>query len=79
MLDRERACFTAHADEWEKQNPGRFVVVKGDALVGTYSTLDEALSVGAQRFGLESFLVRQLGAKPEPISIPTLGLLHADP
>ena len=80
MLEKERAYYATHAGEWATQNPGRFVVVKDEALVGTFATLEEALAAGAHRFGLQSFLVRQLGAAPEQITIPalTLGLLRAD-
>ena len=81
MLDRERAYFSAHADEWVRLSPGSFVVVKDETLVGTFATLEEALAAGAHRFGLQPFLVRQLGAAPEQITIPalTLGLLRANP
>ena len=80
MLEKERAYFSAHAEEWAKQSPGKFVVVKDETLVGAFATLDEALAAGAHRFGLQSFLVRQLGAAPEQITIPalTLGLLRAN-
>ena len=81
MLDRERAYFAAHADEWATEKHGRFVVVKDETLVGTFGTLEEALAAGGHRFGLQPFLVRQLGAPPERITVPalTLGLLRADP
>jgi hypothetical protein len=81
MLETERAYFSVHAKEWASQAPGSFVVVKGEELVGTFSTLDEALAAGAHRFGLQPFLVRQLGVAPERITIPalTLGLLSANP
>ena len=81
MLDRERAYFSQNDSAWAAAHPGRFVVVKDETLVGTFASLDEALAAGASRFGLQPFLVRQLGVKPEPVSIPalTLGLLRADP
>jgi hypothetical protein len=80
MLDKERAYFSAHAAEWGSIHPGAFVVVKDESLVGAYATIDEALAGGAHEFGLQAFLVRQLGAPPERITIPalTLGLLRAD-
>ena len=81
MLDQERAHFTEHADEWMAEHRGSFVVIKGEALVGFFPTLDDALAAGARAFGLESFLVRQLGVAEEPVSVPalTLGLLGAHP
>lgn len=81
MLDRERAYFAAHAPEWERGHPGAFVVVKNERLVGTYPSIEEALAAGAHEFGLQAFLVRQLGVPPLQVRIPalTLGLLRADP
>jgi hypothetical protein len=80
MLEQERRFYTIHAGDWEKSHPGKFVVVKGEALVGYFDSLDEALAAGASRFGLTSFLVRQVGANVEAVQIPalTLGLLRAD-
>ena len=74
MLDKERKFFAAHADEWAKAYPGRFLVVKNEELVGDFATIDEALTAGAGRFGLQSFLVRRAGEKEETVSVPALSL-----
>ena len=81
LLERERTFYTAHEAEWISAHPGRFVVVKGERLLGTFATMEEALAAGAAAFGLQSFLVRRLGEKPALVNIPalTLGLLRADP
>ena len=87
MLDEERRFYAAQADEWAKAYPRKFVVVKGEEVVGFFDTLDEALTAGASKFGLtsflrgEPFLVRQLGANVEAVQVPalTLGLLRAHP
>ena len=80
MLDKERAAFARHADEWGRIHPGKFAVVKDDQLAGVFDTIDDALASGARAYGLTPFLVRQLGQPPERISIPalTMGLLNAD-
>jgi hypothetical protein len=81
LLERERAFYAAHETEWAAAHPGRFVVVKGDRLLGAFDSIEEALAAGAASFGLDSFLVRKLGEKRDEISIPalTLGLLRANP
>lgn len=78
MLDKERKFYDAHVQEWATRSPGSFVVVKEEELVGIYPTMDAALSAGAERFGLQSFLVRELGVEPEVVYIPALihGLLR---
>lgn len=79
-LVKELAYFATHAEEWDVLYAGRFVVVKGDSLLGTFSSMGEALAAGAREFGLSDFLVREIGQPAPAVSIPalTLGLLSAD-
>ena len=80
MLEEARRFYDANLAEWLVRYPGRFVVVKGSSLVGTFDTMEEGFAEGARRFGLDSYLVRRVQEEPEPVSIPalTLGLLNAD-
>jgi len=80
-LEEERAFFAAHETEWVEAHSGRFVVVKGDRLLGVFDSIEQALAAGAASFGMESFLVRRLGERQEEVHIPalTLGLLRAYP
>lgn len=81
MLDVERAFFDSHRAEWLARFRGRIALVKGEQLVGTYATMEDALSEGARRFGLDSFLVRPIEeAEPEPVEVPAyaLGILRGD-
>jgi len=80
-LELERTFYTKHEAEWMATHPGRFVVVKGERLLGAFDSIEEALAAGAAAFGLQSFLVRRLGDKPAEVNIPalTLGLLRANP
>ena len=81
VLEREREFYAAHEAEWVAAHRGRFVVVKGDRLLGAFGSMEDALAAGAATFGLDSFLVRQLGQKQDEVNIPalTLGLLRAHP
>ena len=38
----------------------RFVLIKGDQVVGTWSTQAEAIQAGRQRFGLEPLAVKKV-------------------
>ena len=80
-LESELAYFAENAEAWAQQYSGRFVVAKNRQLLGTFATLEEALAAGAREYGLADFLVRQLGATPETVSVPalSLGLLSAHP
>lgn len=39
---------------------GKFVLIKGDDLVGIYDTYGDALKVGYEKFRLEPFMVKQI-------------------
>jgi hypothetical protein len=81
MLETELAYYKAHRDEWLSSHRDRFVVVKGQKLIGVFNSQDDALRAGARLFGLDSFLVKQVTDSDKPVSIPalTLGLLGAGP
>ncbi len=80
MLESEIDYFEAHREELLAKHRHQFVVVKGSELIGAFSTDEEAITEGARRFGLESFLVRKVEESEEPINIPalTLGILGAN-
>jgi hypothetical protein len=79
MLEQERQYFADHRDELRVQYPGKFVLVHGDVLAGSFATQDEALSYGAREFGLSSFLVRHVDQPLDvEVNVPalTLGILR---
>ena len=73
-LEQERNFFSTHQAEWEKTYPGKFVLVKGDSLVGTFDDAESAVAEGARQFGTEPFLVRRVNDKEETVYIPALAL-----
>jgi hypothetical protein len=81
MLDTERAYFERSRADLEARFSGRFVVIKGEEVIGGYNTIQEALAEGIRLFGLDNFLVRQMGVPTKEVSIPalTLGILRANP
>ncbi len=81
MLEVEICYFQKNCQSWKSQYPGKFVLIKGSELIGTYDTMDAALDEGSRRFGLASYLIRRVGEVTKDISIPalTMGILRADP
>ncbi len=80
MLEQERKYFDRKRREFVSQHLGKFVLIKGNKLVGSFNTVEEALAEGARQFGLEPFLVRQISKNGEhDLNIPalTLGILNA--
>lgn len=39
---------------------GKYVLIKGEEVVGTFDTYEDALKIGYQRFQLEPFLVKKI-------------------
>jgi hypothetical protein len=62
-LERELATYAAKLPELSAQQ-GKFVLVQGADVVGTFDTYGDALSIGYERFRLERFLIKQVGEKP---------------
>jgi len=80
MLERERKYFEAHRGELLEKYPGKYALIKNEKLIGTFDSLEDALSEGARLYGTDSFLVRKIEETDEKIYIPalTLGILRAD-
>lgn len=79
MLEREIKTFEANIEEWQRTKRGQFVLIKEDQIIGFYNNVDDALTVGAEKFGLQPFLVREIADHKEPVWIPALALdlIHA--
>lgn len=79
VLEQELKFFAENKPKWIEDHSGKFVLVKGEQLIDVFDNADTAVSEGVRRFGMESFLVRQVTPADEEIQIPalTLGLLHA--
>src|SRR5262249_31702402 len=55
-------------------NEGRFVLIKGDQIVGLFDTYEEASAVGSRRFLLQAHFIQQVRSR-EPIHHNLLYLL----
>ena len=60
-MDREIAAFDGMRDVLEAEHRGRWVVIRGGALIGAYPSLDAAADEAMDKFGEEVFLIRQVG------------------
>ena len=58
-LEPELATYNRHLPELLGQQ-GRFVLIKGTEVAGTFDSYQDALTAGYQRFKLDSFLVKQI-------------------
>lgn len=78
-LEKELEFYKEHLNEWLAHYEGKFAVIKGTELIGTFTKMEEAYGEGVKRFGSEAFLIKRV-AKDEPTEeIPAyfLGLSNA--
>ena len=60
-LEKEQATY---ARELPKllASEGKHVLIRGDEVIGTYDTYNDALQIGYDKFGLNPFLVKRIQA-----------------
>jgi hypothetical protein len=79
-LEEELKYFDSiRADLLAKNHEGKFALVKGANLIGTYDKPEDAYAEGVKRFGAESFLVKEVLQTDRTESVPNLfvGSLNA--
>ncbi len=62
QLEREFATFEKNRPWLLQKHEGRFALVKGDDVVGTFDAFEKAYGAGLAQFGTDPFLVRPIGA-----------------
>jgi hypothetical protein len=66
-LAAELQVYALHKNEWLKDYPSRYVVIKGDEVLNFYPTFEAAYSAGAGAWGINTdFLVKQI-VEHEPV------------
>ena len=58
-LERELAAYRAKLPELAPHE-GKYVLIHGSDVVGTFATYEDALRQGYREFGLDPFLVKQV-------------------
>ncbi len=56
----EKQYLKAHLDELASKYPGKYLLIKGEAVHGGFETYDEGVDVGVAKFGRGPFLVRSV-------------------
>lgn len=78
-LEREITYFESNKEEWLRYYKGQIALIKGDELVGTFTTQQEAFAAGIKRFGNVPFLLQAVLEENEVAQFPALsvGVLSA--
>ncbi len=74
LLDVEIGFYDEHKEEFIKEHTNRHLLIKGEQLVGHFSTAEQAVGEGVRRFGKEPFLVRLSGTETPQFTVPVLAL-----
>lgn len=64
QLDAEIAVFRGMQQELETHHRDKWVVIRGDRLVGVLDSFDAAATEAVRQFGRGPYLIRQVGAPP---------------
>ena len=59
-LDREIAVYERERERLEREHRGKFVLVRGDEIVGTFDTFQAAADEAVRRFGRGPYLIRRV-------------------
>jgi len=78
-LEKEMTYYAKHRDELLQHYKNLYVLIKGEELIGAFTTDAEAYQAGVEQFGDEPFLIKRVTRDEEIEHIPalSLGLLHA--
>ena len=78
-LQIELAYYEANRRRFLEIAPVKYVLIRGEGDFGFFDTAENAYKAGADVFGLEPFLIKQVLPEDEIIDVPayTLGLIHA--
>jgi uncharacterized protein (DUF433 family) len=70
VLDREWDTYQANLPELLHQHAGRYLLIRGNRIIGVWDTKDQALEEGYRRFLLGPFMVQHIVAEEKPIFVP---------
>lgn len=78
-IEQEVQWFEAHRAELLKTYLGKFVLIKGEAVMGSFDSAQAAYEAGVKSYGLGAFLVKQvLPADPvQQMPAVSVGALRA--
>jgi hypothetical protein len=79
-LEKELETYALKEAELKQNHLGRYVLIKGDTVVGFFNSINEALSEGTRLYGLDPYLIRRVGDPVTKLQVPalSLGLIRAN-
>lgn len=59
-LEKELETYYRNKDNLIVENKGKFVLIKDSQIVGVYTSSEDALTAGLQKFGNVPFLIKEI-------------------
>lgn len=80
ILQVELAYFQKRREHLLAEHGGKYALIKGKTLVGTFDTHEAAYEHGVFRFGNVPFLIKEIREHDEVVRLPalSLGLIRAN-
>jgi hypothetical protein len=60
-LEKELATYNENLPQW-KDNEGKFVLIHGEEVAGFYTSYEDAIKGGYEKYRLTPFLVKQINS-----------------
>ena len=78
-LERELRYFGTQRCRLLAHHKDQYALIKGDELIGAYTSFEDAFEAGVAKFGNKPFLIKQVLEKDQQIQFPALtaGLITA--
>lgn len=64
-LVKETETYQKNKEDLLRDNTGKFVLIKGDEIIGIYETRNDAIKIGIDKFGNSPFLVKKISEVDE--------------
>ncbi len=62
ILKKEMETFAKKKPKLLEESAGKFVLIKGDTILGVYDSQNDAIKIGISNFGNAAFLVKKIEA-----------------
>ena len=60
ILDKEYEVYNKNKERLASESADKFVLIKGEEIVDTYTSYEDALKAGLKQFGNVPFFIRQI-------------------
>jgi hypothetical protein len=68
MLEKESTTFNEKLSELLKTDINKFVLIKEDKIIGTFTAIDDALNYGYEKYREQPFFVREILPLQQPLN-----------